>query len=228
MLFKPLIGDQMSGSMGGVTASHNRGGTYFRQRAIPVNPNTPQQQAIRSIMGQLTSLWFTLLSEAQRTGWDTYADNVPLTNRIGDPHNVGGLGMYVRSNVARLQAALTRIDDAPAIFNLGDYTAPTIASVTAPTALSLGFTATDDWVGEDGAAMLVYGSVGQNGSVNYFKGPYRFADLIAGNLALPPTSPAAIVLPFALTAAQREFIRVVVVRADGRVSEDFRDFSVVS
>jgi hypothetical protein len=226
MKFKPLIGDQMSGSMGGVVASHNRGGTYFRQRAIPTNPGSIYQSAVRGFLSQLTSLWYTTLTAAQRTAWEAYAENVPFLDRLGEPRNIGGLGAYVSSNVPRLQAALPRVDDGPVIYNRGDFTAPAIASITAPSALSLTFETGDDWVGEDDAALLVYCSPGKNASINYYKGPYRFADTVLGDSVSPPSSPAAITIPFVLAADQKGFIQVRVSRADGRLSSPFRAVGV--
>ena len=227
MKYRPMIGDAMSGSVGGVTASHNRGGTYFRQRATPVNPGSTFQDLVRQIFAQLASLWNETLTEAQRQSWDDYALNVPLADKLGDPRNVGGLGMYIRSNGPRIQTGLPRVDTGPSIFNLGPFTAPTIASVTAPAALSLEFEATDEWANEDDAALILYAGRGQSASINYFKGPYRFADNVPGNGTIPPTSPAAIVLPFALQAGQKAFIKYSVSRADGRLSGSFRDFDVV-
>lgn len=227
MIFRPLVGNDLSGSLAGITASHNRGGPYFRSRAIPVNPNTTFQQTVRGNMAQLANLWLNTLTEAQRDAWDEYALNVLIPNAIGEPRNVGGLGMYQRSNTPRLQASLPRVDAAPTIFNLGDFTNPTIASVTAATdLLSLNFTDTDDWANEDDAAMLVYTARGQNPSINFFKGPYRFAASIDGDGITPPVSPASIALAFGVAVGQRVFIRVNVTRADGRYGSDFRDFQL--
>lgn len=217
-----------SGSLGGMTFSHNRGGPYIRTRVVPTNPNTPQQAAIRGFVSQLTALWADTLTTVQRDAWDVYAFNVPLPNPLGEPRNVGGLGMYVRSNVPRLQAALTRIDAAPVIFDLGDYTAPSITTIVAPTALTLAFTNTDAWANEDDAAMLLYAGRPQNSSINYFKGPYRFLGSILGDAITPPTSPDVSVWPFILAAAQRGFLRAQVTRADGRLSADFRDFRLTT
>lgn len=227
MKYRPLLGDAMSGSAGGITASRNRGGTYFRQRATPTNPGSTYQDLVRQILGQLTSLWTNTLDEAARIAWDTYADAVRLPDRLGEPRNVGGIAQYIRTNVPRVQAGLDRIDVAPPTMNLGDFTLPTIASITAPTALSLNFETTDDWVGEDGAAMLIFGSRGMSAAINYFKGPYRFAGMVEGDSGTPPTSPAAIVLPFALVAGQKCGIKYAVTRADGRLSGSFRDADIV-
>lgn len=223
MLFRGLIATALSGSTDGIVASHNRGGAYFRNRATPTNPNTPEQAAIRAIFKQLSAAWRDTLTAAQRAAWDTYALNTPISNSLGDPVNVGGLGMYQRGNVARLQAGLSRVDDGPTTFGLPSFTEPTVDSITAATGvLSLAFTASDSWVGEDGSAMIVYGSRGQNPSINFFKGPYRLSDSIDGNATTPPTSPAALTLPFAVAAGQRVFIKASVALADGRYSSPAR------
>ncbi|KKM06452.1 hypothetical protein LCGC14_1743870, partial [marine sediment metagenome] len=48
MLFKSGLITQGSGSIGGLTASHNRGGMYFRARTIPTNPATSFQTVVRN------------------------------------------------------------------------------------------------------------------------------------------------------------------------------------
>lgn len=227
MIFKSHVYTQASGSIAGTVFSHNRGGMYTRARTIPVNPGSVFQQAVRGYVAQLTSLWMSILTAAERAAWDNYADLVNIPNSIGDPINVGGLAMYVRSNVPRLQAGIPRVDTGPVVYNLGAFTPPGIASITAPTALSLTFDNTDAWANEDDAAMLVYGSRGMNPSINFFKGPYRYADKIDGDGVTPPTSPAAIVLPFPLQATQKAFVRIRVSRADGRLSSSFRMFGTV-
>lgn len=220
MLFKPLIGGELSGSVGALTASHNKGGAYFRSRVIPVNPATPQQGIVRQLMGTLASRWSGILSQAQRDTWDTYAANVPLLNRLGESVNVTGLNMYQRTNIPREQNGLPRVDNGPIVFNLGDFTAPTIATLGSPTALSLNFTEADAWVSEDDAAMIIYGGRQQNESIIFFKGPYRaFAAQLLGEVASPPTSPFAGVMPFTTGVGNKGFIKVSVTRADGRLSQ---------
>ena len=39
-IMKTTIVGPLSGSFGGLTASHNRGGQYLRQRSTPTNPNS--------------------------------------------------------------------------------------------------------------------------------------------------------------------------------------------
>ena len=230
MIFKSTIIDRGSGSIGGITISRNRGGMYMRGRGLPTNPNTEFQQAVRSAAAQCASLWRNVLTEDQRIAWDLYAENVELPNAMGDPRNVGGLGMYVRSNVPRIATGipeLVRVDDAPIIFNLGDVGPLDVESATAATDIvSMAFTDTDDWVDEDASALLVYTSRAQNPSVNYFTGPYRFAGAVEGDSTTPPTTPAAIDAAFNIDVGNRTFVFARVSRADGRLSTPFRSFGI--
>ena len=225
MIFRPLLGTDLSGSVGGIVASHNRGGPYFRNRAIPVNPNTPQQQAVRGFLATLTSLWNDTLTAVQRAAWDLYALNVPLPNAIGEPRNVGGLPMYIRSNVPRLQVALPRVDDAPIIFNLGDFTNPSFDTfVAAVETYNVNFTPADAWANEDDSAMLLSSSRPQNPTINFFKGPYRADAPILGVAAGPPATPVVTLAAFPFGVGNRVFVTARITRADGRLSLPFRGF----
>ena len=222
MIFTSTVIAQASGALGGLVFSRNGGGPYIRTRATPTNPNTPQQQAIRGFLSQLTSLWVNSLTEDQRQGWTDYAANVPLINRIGQARNVTALNMYVRTNVPLLQGLFARQDDAPTIFDLGDFTAPFGFAVDATQVLTVSFTDTDDWVGENDAGMLIYISRQQNPSINFYKGPYQFAGSIDGDDTTPPTSPTTIPLPFPAVSGNIVFFRAQVIREDGRLSSDVK------
>jgi hypothetical protein len=215
-----------SGSVGGITFSRNRFGPYTRRRAIPTNPNSPQQQAVRGFVNALANLWINTLTLAQRTAWEDYAANVTLIDALGQPINVTGMNMYVRSNTTRLQAALPRVDTGPVIFNLGEFTNPSFGFDAAATEIDVTFDDTDDWANEDDAAMIVYGSRPQNPTINFFKGPYQYADSILGDSITAPTSPAALTSKFAVSAGNRAFVKIAVSRADGRLSMPFRGYAL--
>lgn len=218
MLFKSAIVTVASGSLGGITASHNRGGNYLRARVIPTDPGTGPQVTLRAIFGNLSSAWQTLTS-FQREEWTTYATNVPITGPLGDPLTLTGQQMYIRCNTPRVQAGLTAIDDGPIVFAL-DSLAPVAADGVAVTnKISVDFDALDDWVNEDDAALLVYGSRQQAPSINFFKGPYQFAGAILGSSTTPPTSPdGTLSNQFQLDVGNNFFLRFLSVRADGRIS----------
>lgn len=222
----PSVVSAISGSIGGLVFAPNKGGVSIRARKTPVNPNTPQQQAVRTAMASLAVQWNNTLTPAERDAWETYAANVPIPNKIGSSILLSGISMYCRCNVPRIQAGLPQVDVAPTIYNIGDFSAPTFAYDSTNSEVDVTFVDTDDWVDEDDAAMLVYSSRQQAPSINFFKGPYRLAGSIAGDSVTPPTTPAAVTAPFPCAATNRCFVKVSVTRADGRLSAPFRGFGV--
>ncbi len=83
MIFTSPLIEAGSGSVAGLTFSRNKGGNYLRGRAIPTNPNSPLQQAVRSIMSQLTANWLNVLTAIQRVAWETYAEERAQKEREG-------------------------------------------------------------------------------------------------------------------------------------------------
>jgi hypothetical protein len=221
MKFKSGLVTQVSGSFGGMTGSHNRGGLYFRARAIPVNTNTSFQQTVRNFMSQLTSRWVNTLTEAQRAAWSVYAEQTPMTDSLGDARSIPPLAMYCRCNIARLQAGLAVVDEGPTVYGLPTFTPPTFAVDASDDDVDVAFTDTDEWAIADGGGLVVLASRPQNPTINYFAGPYRFAASIDGAV-VPPTSPATILLPFPVALGQKVFFQVRATLADGRISSPFR------
>lgn len=218
------VSDRMtsaSGSIGGTTFSHNRGGLYTRARRVPVNPQTAFQNVIRNLMGSLQAMYPTLTG-AQRNAWYVYSENMTFPNALGLQIRYTAQNCYVMLNTPRLQAGLSRIDNAPVVFELATLTPPVPTITAAGTTVSVAYTNTDGWATESGGALLVYASKPQNLTINYFKGPYRFAGKVVG-AASPPTSPAVITLPFVTgPTGSKQMFNFVAVRADGRISSGFR------
>lgn len=225
MLFIPTIGSALSGKLGGIVASHNAGGSYFRLFVIPTNPNTVFQIAVRALMAQLTAIWSTNLTQAQRDSWDLYADNVKIVNRIGLKVNISGEAMYVRCNIPRLQGGGARVDDGPADFNLGAMSRASVSNATvAGQSMDVAFSTgplADPWASEVGSFLLIYTGRPQNAGIQYFTGPYRFATALQGD-PIPPVSPVTVNTQFAFVLGQRLFIRTRVSYADGRLTADNR------
>jgi len=226
MLFKGLLATEMSGSLAGITASHNRGGQYFRARAIPVNPASDLQNVIRGALSWLAIRWTGGLTQLQRDAWDTYADNVTVVDRLGASRKLTGLNWYVAANTPRKQAGIILpsypIDTAPIVMTMAQLTPPTIVSATAATeVLSIGFTNTDDWATAVGGALLVYCGIPQSPGMMAYKGPYKYSGKIAGAV-VPPTSPLPITSAIPFGVGNRIHVQFRSVTADGRISPPFR------
>ncbi len=221
MLFKPTIVASLSGSLGGITASRNRFGAYLRERVLPVNPNSTAQVAVRAHFTTLAIRWGTLTT-IQREAWDTYAENVPVINPIGDSITLTGFNMYIRSNVPRLVAGLAIVDDGPTVFTLAELTLPTllIVVVAGLQQVLVAYDNTDPWAIADGGALLVSASRERSPSVVFFKGPYRFVGSELGNTTTPPTSPVSLVTPFTGTVGNQASAFIRATDADGRLSSE--------
>lgn len=228
-LMKSQVATQLSGSIGGITYTRTRSGMVQRARTVPVQPNSGAQLQVRSALTQLVTRWTETLTPTQRAAWDLYAANVPVVNPLGDSINNTGQNWYIACNVPRLQAKaklsglIDLIDDAPTIFNRGDFTSP-VPTWTETSGLSTAFTNADAWANEDASLMLLYEGLPQNPARNFFKGPFRLIGFLLGSSSSPPTTPNVISaatltsLGYTITELQRVWLKVVVSREDGRLS----------
>lgn len=216
----PTVSD-IRGSIGGVTFSRNGGGPYARTRVKGTNPNSAPQQVVRSIMATMSLAW-TALTLAVRTGWDNYAKNVQLINRLGDSINVSGWNMYCRTKAVMDLIGGTMPATAPASNTLAEQDADiAVTGDVSDNKLSVVFNTALPWVTEVGAHLLVYQGIPQNATINSYDGPFRYAGKVDG-AAVAPTSPADITSLYPLAAGQKQFCMFRIVRADGRLSAPFR------
>jgi len=129
MKYTSAILSAASGSVGGLTFSHNKGGSYCRARAVPTNRRSTAQERMRAILGSLANRWATLTVN-QRASWAAYADNVLMVNPLGASRKISALAQFIRSNAIRLRVfgyAYLALD-APTIYNIG--ATPIITGVT--------------------------------------------------------------------------------------------------
>lgn len=228
MKYRSQIVTAASGSVGGCVYSRNKSGSYIRNRSLPVNTNSPQQNAVRAALTALVVQWTSVLTPAQRAGWETWAANTPQTDSIGQTYNMTGQNAFISMNSLRIQVGLSVIILAPAVFAGAALTPPTVITATAATStLSIGFTNTDVWATAVGGALLVYASRPQNASKLFFAGPYRFMARINGAV-VPPTSPGAVVSTFPFIAGQRVHVKFRAVNANAQISGSMKGSQIAT
>jgi len=170
MLIRFGLGGQLSGSVGGVVAGHNKGGQYLRNRSIPVNPNSERQLAVRQGLSAASINW-RALTDAQRDAWGAYAAETPLVNSLGESITVSGFNMYVRTNAYLTgigQAQLTAAPTSPGSSSLGTPAGtPFVASV----ADGVTFAVTGANATRASSCIVQYGPPLSAG-VSFFKAPY--------------------------------------------------------
>lgn len=101
-----------SGSEGGRTYSHNKGGYYSRLRSTPTNPNSPRQQATRVILGTQSAAWKGL-TIAQQAAWNSYGETHSIKNSLGQDIFIAGQNWFCRINSRLADAALATLVDPP-------------------------------------------------------------------------------------------------------------------
>jgi len=229
MIFKSEHITQASGSIAGVTYARSKGGTLYRRaRAIPVNPQSTYQTQVRDALTSAVNQWVGL-TQAQRDAWDVYGQNVPVTNKLGSTVTLSGQNWFNAWMTAQLQA-LSKLGvtafgtvAAPTVYDRGDFTTPTIASVSATTGASLVFDANDEWNASASGNLYIYVGRSRNPSRNFFKGPYRLLDYVDGVVG-GGTSPQAISAAtftangWPLVAGQRIQFQAAVIWVDGRIT----------
>lgn len=220
---------QASGSIAGVTHARNRFGNYIRARTKPVNPNTARQDLVRSALAELTVRWSATLTAAQRTAWNLYASNVAMTNRLGETIHLTGSNHYIRSNAMLTRLGLANVDAGPVVFELpAQDPAYSITASEATQQITHAFDNTLDWATETGAKMYLFQGRPQNAQRNFFGGPWGYIGLIDG------IDPGGAVTPwvggvlFPIAEGQRQWTYARIMRADGRLSQIFRDDTFVA
>lgn len=219
----PALTGPMSGKLGGMVASRNRGGQYFRRKAVPVNPDSNLQTAVRSNFATLISQWNNLLTPAERDSWIQWAANTPRIDSLGQTHILTGQNAFVGSNSLRLQAGLTLVREITGPYNRGE----TVASASGdfingpPVGIDLN-TIFSAAASDDGDILIFFGRP-QNQSVSFYKGPYRFTTAqpfaaaasmtlqVVDDTLFPYTIPENVNLP----------VRIVTVFDDGRYTDGY-------
>jgi hypothetical protein len=127
-----------SGSINFRTASRNRNGQYLRARAIPVQPRSTAQLAVRGYLSLNSQEW-GLLTKVQQAAWATYADLHPRTDALGQSSAMTGAQAYGSvNNILRLQG-LSVLPAPPAQPDFTLFAAAVVTSVALSVTLT-GFT----------------------------------------------------------------------------------------
>lgn len=178
---------QMSGSSGGVTASRNKGGQYFRNRAIPVNPNTIPQQTVRGHLATLSADWGGL-TDAQRQAWLEWARQNPVINTLGNQVLLSGQQAYIQLN-ARIKLDAGTVQSTPPITSNPNG----FDSITQDGDIGTGDTdLTFSPALDSGNKIMLFACVVNSAGINYVENLFRFIAFSAADQASPWDNESAI------------------------------------
>lgn len=167
-----------SGSQAGTTRSHNRFGQYARTRAIPVNPRSTQQGAVRARLSANAAAWRALTAN-QRAGWSDLADSMNRSDALGQSYTLTGFLAYVSVNNNNVAAGNAIVADAPALTTPSAILTAVITLTAA--SFSVAYTATPLGTG---ARLFSYVSPQRSAGRN-FEGDFRLLAVSAAAAASP-------------------------------------------
>lgn len=167
-----------SGSQAGTTRSHNRFGQYARTRAIPVNPRSTQQGAVRARLAANAAAWRTLTAN-QRAGWTDLGISVNRSDALGQSYNLTGFLTYCMVNNNNVAAGNAIVADAPALTTPSALLTAVITLTAA--AFSIAYTTTPL---SAGSRLFTYVSPQRSAGVA-FEGDYRLIAVSAAAAASP-------------------------------------------
>lgn len=167
------------GSISGTTFSSGTYGAYARRRAVPTNPNTAKQGAIRATFASLTSSWRNL-TEAQRLTWITQAPNYTNLNSFGDNVPLTGQALFMRCNLNLASVNLSPISSAlPPKTLIAPSMSFLSADVSAGEILLNSRSATDSTT-----RLAIYVTPNVSAGINFFaRSAFRFVDYITTSQA---------------------------------------------
>ena len=209
-----------SGKIGGHVASKNRGGAYLRTKVTPSNPNTSYQAAARSILASLSTGW-SLLTDAQRLGWNSAVKDFATTDIFGDIKNPSGINLYVKLNANLIASGQAVISSAPAKeeVQFSQLTSATFDTLT-PATSSIDFS--DNVL--DGVMLQIRATPIVSAGTTFVKNLYRdilYAEVDGSSVVFGTAYTAKFGSP---AAGQVFYISVAVVLANGQkgTSQTFR------
>ncbi len=197
----------LSGSIGGTVYSRNKGGAYIRNRAIPVDPNSNEQQNARSILAAQSAAW-SGLATAERAAWENWAVQNKVTNALGNQIQLSGHQAYVKLNSRLAHDGVAAMADPP-IENAPDglLTLSLIADIGS-VAFGVTYTATPTGANEK---LWIQAAVVNSAGISYVRNLFRFVGTSSAAQASPFDCESLIVARFGtLVVGQTVHARVSV------------------
>lgn len=174
-----ILCEPQSGSFAQITCSRNRYGQYRRTRAVPVNPNSSFQTAVRERLTDLSQAW-RQLTALQRAGWAALGLQMSRTDSLGQSYNLTGLQAYTSLNANNLAAGNSVVSDAPALIEPASIATVTVTAEDTPT-LSVAYTVTPLGSGQ----RLFFFAGPQRSQGRNFESDFRLVAVTAAAAASP-------------------------------------------
>jgi len=214
----------MSGSLGSVVFSHNKGGAYMRNRVTPTKATTEYAALAKARMTTAAQAWQNLTAD-QQVAWREWTKTNPILHAIGQSRIVAGHVAYIRSAVTAAVTGSSVLDDPPvepaskslsSLAATGDIGAGVVSVVFTPSPI------------EATERLMVWAAVVDSPGINYVENLYKLVGVRGPETESPLEIEASIVARFGtLQVGQTLFVKVQVVNDDNLQPSGFMKASVV-
>lgn len=204
MLYRGLMIGTLSGSVDGVVASHNRGGAYLRERVVPVDPMTDQQQLCRDALADQAAAW-NALGEPGWSQWRAYAPHRLVVNRIGDRKSLSPRNAFLQWTVPHRQKNLILDTGAaapdpypPLNLTIPDLPQPPVFEITGARTFTISWMSSgwEALAADNGlTGIVIHLSRQQAPQTMWFRGPFRHVYWLESDEDTPPAPPFEVTLP---------------------------------
>lgn len=206
-----------SGSLAGVVASHNRGGSYFRRRTVPVKATTTYATNAKARLAAASSAWKGLTG-AQRFAWETWASTNPIVDTLGEKRILSGQQAYIKLNSRILFIGGSQISVPPVVSAPNALTSVTLTADIGAGNFEVAFTPTPLAAG---LSAWVQAAVVDSAGITFVQNLYKLVQVSAAAAASPLSIQTAVEDRFgSLIVGQQVFVAVSVLnRAAGLLSQ---------
>lgn len=209
ILFGPLIAEAR-GKQGGSVFSRNSYGAYIRAKTSPVQPRTTAQMAIRAGFTTVSQAWRDVLVATERSAWDDYAKQTPLSDRFGNKILLTGATMFVRYNSTLVGILATVLKVAPTLPGEADMPR---ATLTGTAAAGVNISALLPVIAAGDYILAYSNKAAIPVSREFFNGPWTLRKIMDSAQTFP-----ALVVPIAECAiGQRWWVKTRLYKANGKV-----------
>lgn len=221
ILLSPLI-SEARGKIGSIVFSKNRHGHYIREDKTHINVDALRAAGLIGIFRDISLYWKNILLDAERSKWNQWARNSPLTNTLGETYHITGINAFIRTNVIFRTVSGGTHTTPPTLFGQGKRLILTqsgfIINSSTQEFIINSSTDIDGWnINLPDDYVIIYMGTAQTPGTNFFKQPYKILTWLEGD-AIPPTFPFIVPMPFLVSQYEKVWVALQHLDPTGLIS----------
>ena len=218
--------NEVRGAIGGGVYSKNSSGNYIRSNAVPTNPKTTSQTAVRAMLASLSQAWRTL-TDAQRAQLNSAVTNWLRTDVFGKSMTPSGFNLYMQLNLKLNAIGVASIDVPPVPQGTGVFDTFTAAIAAGAATASITFAPAI----EAGTSVIIKATPGISAGRSFVSSELRQIAVLESTDVSPENIKAAYIATFGSLpgAGSKVFFSAQFVNATtGQAGQDLQTSCIVA